>query len=440
MKEQEFKSLSLAAALKAACDAQQVGDISLAETLYGWILEAHPENAEAMHQAGLILHQRGRQDDAIELVERSIRLDHSRPDWFNDLGNMRAAAKDLGAARAAFMASLEIDPNHALVWNNLGSVLQRQDHPDEAEFAYRQAIALTPGFVDALSNLGNLLSVRGRSGESAEYLCLAFVAAATDTTPKDVLGIAYNTLGRLDDAREVYRKWLQEEPDHPIARHLYAACSGLDVPPRASDAYVEMYFDELAKNFDVKLLENLDYQAPRLIGQMLERLALSGRKANGLDAGCGTGLCGVRVAPYVARLTGIDLSANMLALAKQKQIYDELEKVELTQFMLQHPGRFDLVVIADTLIYFGPLHPVFDAVRTTLRPAGCVVFTVEAPQGAIEPYGIKPNGRYGHGQNYLGPQLLTAGFADVDIQSAVIRIELGRPVNGFVVSARLAGA
>ena len=70
-----------------------------------------------------------------------------------------------------------------------------------------------------------------------------------------------------------------------------------------------------------------------------------------LDAGCGTGLCGPLVAPYARRLTGVDLSAGMLAQAKEKNVYDELFKVELTEYLRDHTEAFDLIVSADTLVY-----------------------------------------------------------------------------------------
>lgn len=440
MKEEKLELLASANALAAALAAHDEGRLDLAETLYRRLLETHPDYADVARHFAMLMHQRGRRQEAIALIQRAIELDGHRPEWHNDLGNMLAADQQLEPARAAFMAAIELDPRHAEVWNNLGAILQRQQHLDEAEFSYRQALALNPEFVDAMSNLGNLLAIRGQPAESAEYLCRAFVTAADDATPKDLLGIAYSLLGRQDEAKEVYRRWLQEVPAHPIAGHLYAACSGVDVPLRASNAYIEMYFDDLAKSFDAKLLDNLDYQAPRLVGRMLARHASPERTMIGLDAGCGTGLCGAQISPYVERLTGIDLSSNMLAQARQKLVYDELVKTELTQFMHDNPAAFDLIVMADTLIYFGPLQTVVDAASIALRPGGFLICTVEAPLLAGDTYSIKPNGRYGHGREYLVAALQAREFEILEALPAAIRIELGRPVDGLIVTARLPGS
>ena len=58
---------------------------------------------------------------------------------------------------------------------------------------------------------------------------------------------------------------------------------------------------------------------------MLEEAGLEhAHRLDVLDAGCGTGLCGVLVAPFARRLTGVDLSEGMLAHAKDKILEAEL--------------------------------------------------------------------------------------------------------------------
>ena len=134
---------------------------------------------------------------------------------------------------------------------------------------------------------------------------------------------------------------------------MLAACTGRGIPPRASDGFVEGTFDSFAASFESKLAK-LSYRAPALVAAMLEDAGIDPSKSlEALDAGCGTGLCGPLIAPYVRRLTGIDLSAGMLAQAKEKNVYDELFKIELTEYMRDNTETFDLIVSADTLVYFG---------------------------------------------------------------------------------------
>ena len=158
---------------------------------------------------------------------------------------------------------------------------------------------------------------------------------------------------------------------------MLAACSGRDMPERASDAFIESTFDSFAASFDAKLA-SLAYRAPALVAEMLAHAGVhASRSLDVLDAGCGTGLCGPLVAPYARRLVGVDLSEAMLARARERNVYDELAKRELTAYLHDSPGSFDVIVSADTLVYFGPLDAVTTAAANALRPGGVLVFTVE---------------------------------------------------------------
>jgi predicted TPR repeat methyltransferase len=169
-------------------------------------------------------------------------------------------------------------------------------------------------------------------------------------------------------------------------------------------------------------------------------LADAGASATGeldvLDAGCGTGLCGPLFRPYARRLVGVDLSGQMLAKAEGRTCYDELTRAELTGYLVAHPGAFDVVVSADTLVYFGALEEVAKAAASALRPGGRLIFTVEAAEGECAPLGylLHYRGRYLHARSYLEDVLRRAGFATA-IAQAELRMEGGLPVAGFVVRA-----
>ena len=268
----------------------------------------------------------------------------------------------------------------------------------EAEAAYRAAIRVSPEHSDAYTNLGILLTGQKRTREAAVCFFKVITLRPKHPEARRLLALAHCALGEVDEAVAIFEEWLKEEPDHPIARHMIAACSGRDVPARASDAFIEMTFDSFAGSFDAKLAK-LFYRAPDLVAAMLaDSVAGSSKCLDVLDAGCGTGLCGPLVAPYARRLVGVDLSARMLDRARARNVYDELVKRELTAYLRESPATFDVIVSADTLVYFGPLEEVVAASANALRPGGRLVFTVEELSGAGSDagYAISSHGRYGH--------------------------------------------
>jgi predicted TPR repeat methyltransferase len=140
------------------------------------------------------------------------------------------------------------------------------------------------------------------------------------------------------------------------------------------------------------------------------------------------------MAPYARRLVGVDLSGRMLARARERKVYDELVKGELTAYLGGCNEAFDLVVSADTLVYFGRLKVVVSAAAQALRPDGRVIFTVEelVEDGRGAGYSLGTSGRYRHSNAYLERVLEDAGFRP-EIVPAELRLEGGEPVAGLVV-------
>ena len=159
-----------------------------------------------------------------------------------------------------------------------------------------------------------------------------------------------------------------------------------------------------------------------------------------LDAGCGTGLCGPLVAPYARRLTGVDLSAGMLAQAREKHVYDELVQAELTEYLRHCLDAFDIIVSADTLAYFGVLDEVVAAAASALRVGGLLVFTLErlADESGAD-FRLELHGRYTHTRRYVERLLIGAGLSP-EIAFAELRMESAVPVAGLVIRARKAAA
>ncbi|MCG3188297.1 MAG: hypothetical protein LKCHEGNO_00269 [Burkholderiaceae bacterium] len=125
--------------------------------------------------------------------------------------------------------------------------------------------------------------------------------------------------------------------------------------------------------------------------------------------------------------------------ARERRVYDVLHQAELVYYLDTQPAAFDIVISADTLCYFGALEAALAAARASLRDDGCLIFTVEAlAAGDARDHALNANGRYAHGQPYLERALAAAGFASATLQPVALRLEAGLPVEGWLVSARLA--
>jgi predicted TPR repeat methyltransferase len=422
--------------VSVALALHQAEQWAAAEDIYGTILEVAPNHADALHFSGVLAQQRGRTEDAVALIERSLELEPGRADWYSNLGIVLQDQLRLDDAIAAYRSAIALDPTHANAHSNLGVVLRATGEVAEAETAYRAAIRIDPEHSDAYHNLGVLLNAQKRPREAALCFSKVITLRPKDPEARRLLALAHCTLGEVEQAVAIFEEWLEDDPDDPVARHMLAACSGRNVPARASDAFIEATFDNFAASFDSKLAK-LSYRAPALVAEVLRRSgAVPSKSLDVLDAGCGTGLCGPLVAPYARRLVGVDLSERMLDRARERDLYDELVLGELTAYLAECTEGFDVIVSADTLVYFGPLDRVVAASGQALRAGGRLIFTVEelvgdGPDGG---YAIGPSGRYRHTREYVQDVLEGVSFG-AEITPAELRLEAGEPVAGLVVKA-----
>lgn len=422
-------------AMAYAIECLKNGQDDEAELLCQKVLEVAPSHPDALHYSGLLAHRRGRDQQAVSLMTRSLEMAPGQADWHSNLGIVLQAQDDFDRAIACFERAIALQPSHANAINNLGVLLRILGRHDEAERHYRSAIACNPNHADAYHNLAILLSLTGRTAEAVTAYSKALTLKPEYPEARRLLALAYCAIGDRDKAVTVCQHWVADEPDDPVARHALAAVSGRDVPARASDRYIEKTFDNFSTTFEVKLAR-LHYRAPQLVVDALAEATTADGLLEVLDIGCGTGLCGPLLAPYARRLVGVDLSRGMLDHARDKRVYDELVQRELTTYLREHREAFDVIISADTLVYFGALDAALEAASLTLRPGGILIFTLEESidPDSSAPYCIQPHGRYTHRAQYVEDLLADAGL-QTRMRRAELRKEQGIPVAGLVVSA-----
>lgn len=425
-------------AVQIAIGLHQGGEVDDAVAIYEKVLAVLPNHVDALHFLGVAEHQRGNSERALALLARAVELAPEHPDVHANRGNVLKMLGRAAEAEAAYRRALELRPGDGNAMSNLSTMLRERGDVEGALAMLRETVALHPDHFEAHLNLGNVLAQMNRFEEALEAHRDALNLRPASAESYRQLGGMFYALGRITEAAEVYERWLKIDPDSPVASHLLVACRGGDAPSRASDKFVRQAFDDYAESFDASLMR-LGYRAPELVGEAVASLhAEPSRSLSVLDAGCGTGLCAPLLRPYAKRMVGVDLSGKMLERARERGGYDELVEGELTAFLAAHPDAYDLVVSADTLVYFGELDAVAHAARRSLRADGALVFTVERSDEAAAPSGhlLHPHGRYSHTEPYLRDVLARAGFDRVSVGEVELRKEAGKWVRGSLVTAR----
>lgn len=250
------------------------------------------------------------------------------------------------------------------------------------------------------------------------------------------LGEMHEAAGAIDLAAKAWRRTLRLDPhDRPGAALKLELVGAAPVSAAPPGAFVEALFDHYAGTFDQSLVGKLGYRVPELLRQAISERG-ERRFAKAVDLGCGTGLMGERLRPFVEFLEGHDISAAMLKKAEAKGLYDRLVKSNLQSLELPRASA-DLITSADVFMYVGTLERVFDTVSQALLPGGMFAFSVERYDGP-EDFVLRPSRRYAHSQAYLLRLLQTRDLTVAALGSATIRMDRGERVEGITVLAEAA--
>ena len=125
---EHHQTLTIQQALDLAVQHHNSGRLPQAETIYNQILQKDPKQPIALQLLGVIAHQKGDNDIAVDRITKAI----------------------------------AIKPDYAEAHSNLGISLQHIGKPEEAVASYRKALSLKPDYADAHSNLGSALQELGK--------------------------------------------------------------------------------------------------------------------------------------------------------------------------------------------------------------------------------------------------------------------------------------
>ena len=281
------------------------------------------------------------------------------------------------------------------------------------------------------AELADLADRLRQDGEvQTAYICQR---RAAELSPENAallrhLGELAHIVGRRAEARDAYQRYLKLAPNDAEIRHLLVSLRDEAPPPRVPNECIEQLYHRFASFHEANMCNELGYIGPEHLAATIEEVIGDRRELSVLDLGCGTGLAGSRLKCRSAHLVGIDLSAEMIQQARERDIYDRLEVPEVTDWLNRTQESFDLIVACDTFIYFGDLRQVIAPALQLLKPKGVIAFSVE--RSARPPYRLTDSGRYVHHIEHVEEVAADLGL-QAYCREAFLRMEYGEEVTAL---------
>jgi protein O-GlcNAc transferase len=110
--------------------------------------------------------------------------------------------------------ALSINPEHVEALTNLGNLLSLEGRYKEAEVRHRMAISLQPNHSEVCANLGRNLASQGRYEEAESYLERAISLQPNLASAYNNLGGVLGNMGKIPEAVENFEKAVQLDPEH----------------------------------------------------------------------------------------------------------------------------------------------------------------------------------------------------------------------------------
>jgi len=155
---------------------------------------------------------------------REAQARRAAEDWFEQGCRLDSDRATFAEAIEAYERALEVDPEFADAYCNLGTVLYNQDRKAKARACFERALEIEPDHLEANLNLAALLEEAGRNESALRHYKRALETEPLCADTHVSLALLYEKLSLSRTAQQHWRRYLQLDPGGAWAdvarRHL----------------------------------------------------------------------------------------------------------------------------------------------------------------------------------------------------------------------------
>lgn len=172
-----------------------------------------PAAVEALYRDAARLHESGALDGAVAAYRQLLELAPNHADAWSNLGVALAAGNDLIGSVAALERAVAADPSKPGAHNNLGIALGKIGEIARALECFRRALTIDPASSQSLNNLGNLLEASGEIETAVKCYQRAMAVDPSDSSSLNSLGNILYARGDSELALRCYRRAVERRPN-----------------------------------------------------------------------------------------------------------------------------------------------------------------------------------------------------------------------------------
>jgi predicted TPR repeat methyltransferase len=402
----------------------------LAIQYYQKVLLHCPEHKTARFNLACALNETGQNSAAVAEYQQAINSDQG---YINALYNIAKSYQRLNRFTKAskfYLAILEFDAANPLILNNLGRCFWGMNNLEKAHACFLEALQHQPNNSIAYNNIGELCILESNLDLALKCFLKAIKHSAKYKLAWLNLAKVYRLTGDLNNSTKCYNKIIYYYPDDLEVKHFIDVANANNKVQAVPLKYLQDLHDLLSYNYEKYLCKQQEYQVPQVFKNFLEAENIS--HANSvLDLGCGTGLMAVALNNTLSylQLTGIDLSRNMLEIAKKSNLYTDLHIDDINNYLLGKTKKYDLILAADVLVYQGCLKSIFQQIANCMHQESRLCISVE--MSTAPTYRIKYRDKFGHNINYIQKIVTDSGLEITKYSIINIRQEYGVYIPGY---------